>query len=179
MEQATFGAGCFWGVEEKFRKRKGIIDTKVGYSGGNFENPTYEDVCTGETGHAEVVQLLYDENQTSFEELLTIFFSIHNPTTKNRQGFDTGSQYRSVIFYHNEEQKHLAEQSIQDIANSRKFPIIRLQIRPATTFYPAKPQHQKYYKKSPFRYNWYKSGSGRESRLKELWGEQEGLSSNH
>jgi peptide-methionine (S)-S-oxide reductase len=148
MEQATFGAGCFWGVEEKFRKRKGIIDTKVGYSGGNFQNPSYENVCTGETGHAEVVQLSYDEKQISYEELLTIFFSIHNPTTKNRQGFDTGSQYRSVIFYHNKEQKQQAVIFKENLDKAGKYEQKTVtEIEPYKIFYKAEEYHQCYFEK--------------------------------
>src|SRR5574337_553235 len=108
MEKATFGAGCFWGVEAAFRKVKGVLSTAVGYSGGTLKNPTYEDVCTDRTGHAEVVQIEYDPGQVSYEQLLDIFWQIHDPTTLNRQGPDVGTQYRSVVFYHTQEQKGAA-----------------------------------------------------------------------
>jgi methionine-S-sulfoxide reductase len=178
-EKATFSGGCFWCIQNDFDNLVGVLSTTVGFTGGTITEPTYELVCLGTTGHLESIEVLFDPEQISYKEILDFFWHHIDPTRNDGQFCDIGPQYVPCIFYHNEEQKHLAEQSIQDIANSRKFPIIRLQIRPATTFYPAKPQHQKYYKKSPFRYNWYKSGSGRESRLKELWGEQEGLSSNH
>src|SRR5947209_190238 len=105
LETATFGAGCFWGVEETFRNLPGVKDTAVGYSGGNYDNPTYKDVCSGRTGHAEVVQLTFDPSEVSYEQLLDIFWEAHDPTTPNRQGWDIGSQYRSAIFYHTPEQK--------------------------------------------------------------------------
>jgi peptide-methionine (S)-S-oxide reductase len=108
MEKATFGAGCFWGIEEKFRKTNGVISTRVGYSGGTIKNPTYKDVCSSETGHAEVVEIVYDPSIVSYEELLNIFWNVHDPTSLNRQGWDIGTQYRSVIFYQNEEQKKTA-----------------------------------------------------------------------
>jgi len=105
MKKATFGAGCFWGVETRFGSVKGVIDTVVGYTGGTTENPTYKDVCTNKTGHAEVVQVTFDPSIVSYEELLEIFWNLHNPTTLNRQGWDIGTQYRSAVFYHNEDQK--------------------------------------------------------------------------
>src|SRR5206468_4798407 len=117
-EKATFGAGCFWGVEETFRKLRGVVSTAVGYAGGRKDNPSYEDVCTDETGHAEVVQLEFDSSQISYNQLLDIFWSNHNPTTLNRQGPDVGKQYRSVIFYHSPEQKAAAEASKQKLTAS-------------------------------------------------------------
>lgn len=145
MEQATFGAGCFWGVEEKFRQTPGVIETCVGYMGGHYENPTYEDVCTDQTGHAEVVQLTYDPQQISYEQLLTVFFDIHDPTTLNRQGPDVGTQYRSVIFYHNERQKEQAESLKEQLNQSGKYSReIVTEIVPVQTFYRAEEYHQKY-----------------------------------
>jgi peptide-methionine (S)-S-oxide reductase len=148
LEMATFAAGCFWGVEEAFMKRKGIKSTSVGYTGGNLPNPTYEDVCTDRTGHAEAVQLKYDPKEISYEELLDLFWSIHNPTTKNRQGPDIGTQYRSTIFYHTPEQERIATELKQQLDASNKFGNkIVTEIVPATTFYQAENYHQKYYQK--------------------------------
>jgi peptide-methionine (S)-S-oxide reductase len=146
--KATFGAGCFWHVEDIFTKTKGISSTKVGYIGGQLPNPTYEEVCTDKTGHAEAVQVEYDPDEISFEELLDVFWKNHNPTTLNRQGPDVGIQYRSAIFFHDEKQKDVAEKSKQTLDSSGVFnnPIIT-QIVPAPTFYTAEEYHQKYFKK--------------------------------
>lgn len=148
LQMATFAAGCFWGVEEVFTKTKGVKSTRVGYIGGNLPNPTYEDVCTDRTGHAEALQVKYDPKEISYEELLDLFWSIHNSTTKNRQGPDIGSQYRSIIFYHSPEQERIAKKSKQELEDSNKFQNkIVTEIVPATTFYPAEDYHQKYYQK--------------------------------
>ena len=148
LQMATFAAGCFWGVEETFTKTKGVKSTRVGYIGGNLPNPTYEDVCTDRTGHAEALQVKYDPKEISYEELLDLFWSIHNPTTKNRQGPDIGSQYRSIIFYHIPEQERIAKKSKQELDDSNKFQNkIVTEIVPASTFYPAEDYHQKYYQK--------------------------------
>ena len=145
MEKATFGAGCFWHVEEAFRHLKGVISTTVGYMGGTLKNPTYEDVCTDKTGHAEVVEIIYDPEKISYEELLNVFWDIHDPTTKNRQGPDVGTQYRSVIFYYTLEQKTTAETSKKNLEQSRKYKKkIVTEITKATTFYPAEEYHQQY-----------------------------------
>jgi peptide-methionine (S)-S-oxide reductase len=148
MERATFAAGCFWGVEANFRKVPGVIATAVGYTGGNFENPTYSDVCTGKTGHAEAVDILFDSAVVSYEQLLEVFWKIHDPTTLNRQGLDIGTQYRSVIFYHNEEQRAAAIASKERMQKSGKFkqPIVT-EIVPASTFYRAEDYHQQYFEK--------------------------------
>jgi peptide-methionine (S)-S-oxide reductase len=144
-EQAMFGAGCFWGVEETFRNLQGVTSTAVGYAGGTTENPSYEDVCSDETGHAEVVHLEFDPSQISYDQLLDVFWSNHNPTTLNRQGPDVGTQYRSVIFYYSLEQKAAAEASKQKLAASGKFnrPIVT-QIEPAPNFWRAEEYHQRY-----------------------------------
>ncbi len=148
MEKATFGAGCFWGVEASFRKISGVVETKVGYMGGSLENPTYEDVCTDKTGHAEVVQIIYDESKISYDKLLDIFWNIHDPTQLNKQGPDIGTQYRSVVFYHNEEQRKIAEKSKKDLQSLKKFrKTIVTEIKKAETFYPAEEYHQQYLKK--------------------------------
>lgn len=145
METATFGAGCFWGVEETFRQLPGVIETMVGYLGGHTKNPTYQDVCTDETGHAEVVQIQYDPAKVSYEQLLDVFWSSHDPTTVNRQGPDIGTQYRSAIFFHTPEQERVARASKDKMQASGKFrhPIVT-EITPASTFYPAEDYHQKY-----------------------------------
>jgi peptide-methionine (S)-S-oxide reductase len=148
MALATFGAGCFWGVEETFRKLPGVLNTAVGYMGGTKENPTYEEVCTDKTGHAEVVQVEFDPEQITYADLLDVFWNNHNPTTLNRQGPDVGIQYRSVIFYHDETQKKLAEESKQALDRSGRFknPIVT-QVEPATTFWRAEEYHQRYLQK--------------------------------
>ncbi len=148
-QKATFGAGCFWGVEAAFRRVKGVLSTTVGYSGGPFKGPTYEDVCTGTTGHAEVVEVDYDPAKVSYDELLKVFWEIHNPTTMNRQGPDIGTQYRSVIFSHNSEQKAAAEASKERLQRNElyKNPIVT-EITPASEFYKAEEYHQQYFEKS-------------------------------
>lgn len=152
MEKATFGAGCFWGVEASFRELPGVVDTAVGYLGGTLKNPTYHDVCTDTTGHAEVVEVTYDPQQISYERLVELFWSIHNPTTLNRQGPDVGTQYRSAIFYHTPEQKAAAEKSKQELAASGRFarPIVT-EITPASEFYRAEEYHQQYLAKRGLR----------------------------
>ncbi len=147
MQKATFGAGCFWGVEASFQKIKGVISTTVGYSGGKTKNPTYEQVCTDKTGHAEVVQIIFDPLRVSYEKLLEVFWSIHDPTQLNRQGLDIGTQYRSVIFYHSEEQKKIAEQSKEKQLHRYKNDITT-EIAPIKEFYPAEEYHQKYFEKN-------------------------------
>jgi len=144
-ELATFGAGCFWGVEETFRKLPGVIETAVGYMGGATERPTYEQVCSDRTGHAEVLQLTYDPDTISYEELLNVFWKSHNPTTLNRQGPDIGTQYRSAIFYHTPEQKVIAEKSKQELEASGTWKsAIVTEITAAQNFWPAEDYHQKY-----------------------------------
>jgi len=148
MEKATFGAGCFWGVEAEFRELPGVVDTAVGFSGGTTANPSYEDVCTGRTGHAEVVEVTFDPSKISYDTLLDTFWQIHDPTTRNRQGPDFGTQYRSVIFYHSPEQKAAAERSRAAADASGRFrgPIVT-QIEPAGPFYRAEEYHQRYLEK--------------------------------
>jgi peptide-methionine (S)-S-oxide reductase len=145
-EKATFGAGCFWGVEETFRKLKGVTSTAAGYAGGTKESPTYEDVCTDETGHAEVVEIEYDPSQISYDRLLDVFWSNHNPTTLNRQGPDVGTQYRSVIFYHSPAQKAAAEKSKIERSGRFNRPIVT-QIESAQKFWRAEEYHQRYLEK--------------------------------
>lgn len=146
VEKATFGAGCFWGVEAAFRRLDGVVATTVGYSGGTLEAPSYADVCSGQTGHAEVVEVLYDPSIVSYDDLLVAFWRIHDPTTLNRQGPDIGSQYRSVIFFHTPEQEAAAHASKEKLAASRRHarPIVT-EITAAQPFYRAEDYHQQYY----------------------------------
>lgn len=148
MATATFGAGCFWSVEADFQKVEGVTATEVGYAGGSTENPSYEDVCTGETGHAEVVQLKFDPAIVSFEALLQVLWNSHDPTTMNRQGPDRGTQYRSVIFFHNEAQRQAAQASKAALDASGRFsdPAVTA-IEPAGSYYAAEDYHQKYFEK--------------------------------
>lgn len=147
-EKTTFGAGCFWGVEAAFRKIKGVVSTAVGYSGGRLKNPTYDDVCTDQTGHAEVVQVEYDPSRVTYDQLLDLFWQLHDPTTPNRQGPDIGTQYRSAIFYHTPEQKSAAEASKERLRKSGRYqrPIVT-EIAPAAEFYRAEEYHQQYFDK--------------------------------
>lgn len=145
---ATFGAGCFWGVEETFRNVKGVKSTAVGYAGGSFPNPTYKDVCSGKTGHAEVVRVKYDPGEVPYETLLNVFWDCHNPTTLNRQGPDIGLQYRSAIYFHLPEQEAIARKSKEALEKSGKLRgRIVTEITPATTFTMAEDYHQQYLKK--------------------------------
>ena len=148
MGKATFGAGCFWGVEAAFRQVKGVTATRVGYAGGQLENPTYRDVCTDATGHAEVVEVEYDPAQVSYEDLLTVFWKSHDPTTPNRQGPDVGTQYRSAVFFHNpaQEAAAIASKERLDKAGAFRRPIVT-EIAPAGPFYRAEDYHQQYLEK--------------------------------
>jgi len=148
MEKATFGGGCFWGVEAKFRKLKGVVNTTVGYMGGTFKNPTYEDICTDKTSHAEVVHIEYDPSKVTYEELLDVFWKVHNPTQFNRQGPDIGTQYRSVIFFYSPKQEALAKKSLKKLEDSKVYDRkIVTQIAPAAEFYKAEEYHQRYLEK--------------------------------
>lgn len=146
LEKATFAAGCFWGVQNAFDKVEGVVKTVVGYTGGHTENPSYKEVCGDKTGHAEAIEIMFDSSKVSYEKLLEIFFSIHDPTEFNRQGPDTGSQYRSAIFYHSLSQKDSAEKTIYEEQKKYKKKIAT-EIVPAHSFYPAEEYHQKYYRK--------------------------------
>lgn len=145
MATATFAAGCFWGVEEAFRQLEGVTDTEVGYTGGHTENPTYEHVCTGATAHAEAVRVEFDPHQISYAQLLDVFFALHDPTTLNRQGPDVGTQYRSVIFYHDEDQRAAADDAKDRLEQSGRLarPIVT-EVVPAAPFYAAEDYHQQY-----------------------------------
>lgn len=148
LETATFAAGCFWGVESNFRQIPGVVDARVGYTGGTLANPSYEDVCTDRTGHAEAVQIKFDPRLVSYDQLLNAFWQLHDPTTPNRQGPDVGTQYRSAIFYHSPEQAELAKRSKEALQTSGRFrrPIVT-QIVPAAKFYDAEEYHQQYFEK--------------------------------
>jgi len=171
-EQAIFAAGCFWCTEEAFEKVPGVIEAVSGYTGGKVKNPSYEQVSSGRTGHAEAVQVTYDPAKVSYEQLLNAFWLNHDPTVKDRQFCDSGSQYRPAIFYLGEEQKRLAEASKAKWEKDKPFrqPILT-EITPAGEFYPAEQYHQDYYKKNPLQYHFYVSGCGRYARLDNLWGE--------
>jgi peptide-methionine (S)-S-oxide reductase len=149
-EKATLGGGCFWCLEAVFDELKGVVSVESGYMGGQVANPTYDSVCGGATGHAEVVQVTFDPQLVSFQELLQVFFVIHDPTTLNRQGNDVGSQYRSAIFYHSDEQKAIAERVIADIGEGGLYrDRIVTEVAPASTFYEAESYHQEYYSRNP------------------------------
>lgn len=149
LDKATFAGGCFWHVEATFRKVKGVVSTRAGYIGGRLENPTYKDVCTDRTGHAEAIELEYDPVLVSYDNLLSVFWDMHDPTTVNRQGFDAGSQYRSVIFYHSPDQKAAALASKERLQATDRYRHQKIvtEIVPATTFYPAEDYHQRYFEK--------------------------------
>ena len=170
-EKATFAGGCFWCMEPPFDKLDGVISTTSGYIGGPEEKPTYKQVSAGRTGHAEAVQILYDPGKVSYGKLLDVFWRQINPTTPDRQFVDVGSQYRAAIFYHDDEQRGLAEGSRKVMAESGRFegPIV-IEIVPAGSFWPAENYHQDYYQKNPLRYKFYRFGSGRDQYLEKIWG---------
>jgi len=175
LEKATFAGGCFWCMEAPFDTLDGVAGVTSGYTGGTVKNPTYEQVSAGGTGHAEAVQISYDPARISYSRLLEIFWRNIDPTVRDRQFCDSGNQYRSGIFYHNEEQRRAALQSKAALEKSKPFrEAIVTEIVPASTFYPAEEYHQHYYKKNPLRYKYYRSGCGRDRRLKELWGNAAG-----
>ncbi len=171
-EKAIFAGGCFWCMEPPYDKLDGVISTTSGYTGGHKKNPTYREVSSGTTGHTEAIEVVYDPQKVSYTKLLEVFWRNIDPTTKNRQFCDHGSQYRSGIFYLNEEQKRLAEESEATINRTKPFkePVVT-EITAARTFYPAEDYHQDYYRKNPIRYKYYRYNCGRDQRLKELWGD--------
>jgi peptide-methionine (S)-S-oxide reductase len=172
LRTATFAGGCFWCMEPPFDALDGVFSTTSGYIGGKKANPSYEEVSAGGTGHAEAVQVTYDPKKVRYEKLLDVFWHNIDPTTPNKQFCDTGSQYRSAIFVHDDDQKRLAEQSKRELegSNRLKLPIVT-EIVSASTFYPAEDYHQDYAKKNPVRYKFYRYNCGRDRRLSELWGE--------
>lgn len=170
-EESTFAGGCFWCMEAAFQELNGVIDVISGYSGGGEENPTYEEVSSGKTGHLEAVRVIYDSSKISYEELLDVFWRQIDPTDFGGQFADRGNQYKTAIFYHNDEQNKTAKKSKKELEESKKFdkPIVT-EILPVSTFYKAEEYHQDYYKKRILQYNIYKKGSGREDFIKETWG---------
>ncbi len=172
LAKATLAGGCFWCMEPPYDKLEGVISTTSGYTGGHKLQPTYEEVSAGATGHAEAVQIVYDPRKITYAELLKVFWRNIDPTTPDRQFCDKGSQYRSAIFYHDSEQKRLAEESRREIEQSKSFPQpIVTEIVSAGEFYPAEEYHQDFYQKNPVRFKLYKFACGRDRRLEELWGE--------
>ncbi len=171
-EIATFAGGCFWCMEPIFDHVNGVNKTRVGYTGGQTKAPTYEEVCTGKTGHAEAIEIHFNPKIVSYDELLTLFWRNIDPTAANQQFADHGPQYRTAIFYHSDQQKKRAEESKSKLNQFKKFPSpIMTEIARATRFYSAEDYHQKYYEKNVLHYNFYKVGSGREAYLKRLWGD--------
>ena len=175
LATATFAGGCFWCVESDFDKVEGVVSTTSGYTGGQKKNPTYEEVSAGRTGHAEAVEIVYDPKKVGYEKLLDVFWRSVDPTTSDRQFCDSGRQYRTAIFYHNEEQKRLAEESKKKLEKTKPFkePLVT-EIVPAKAFYAAEEYHQDYYKKNPLRYKFYRLSCGRDERLEQLWGKAGG-----
>jgi peptide-methionine (S)-S-oxide reductase len=175
LQKATFAGGCFWCMEHPFDELPGVVSVTSGYTGGRTKNPTYQEVSAGGTGHAESVQVVYDPGKVSYQKLLERYWHNIDPTAKDRQFCDSGNQYRSAIFYHNEEQHRLAVQSLKTLEQSRilKAPAVT-EIVAASEFYPAEDYHQHYYKKNPIRYTYYRTSCGRDKRLKELWGDKAG-----
>lgn len=173
-ESATFAGGCFWCMQPPYDKLDGVLSTTVGYTGGTVENPSYEQVCTGRTGHAEAVRILFDPRRIGYERLLDVFWRNIDPAAENRQFADEGSQYRTAIFYHDQLQKRLAEESKRKLLASGKFARIATEIVPAGLFYPADEGHQKYSEKNRVHYERYRTGSGRAGYLERTWGKEEG-----
>lgn len=171
---AVFAGGCFWCTESDFDKMPGVIATTSGYIGGHVDNPSYEQVSAGSSGHIEAVQVRFDPSKTSYAQLLKAFWPTIDPVTANAQFCDRGPQYRSAIFYSNAEEQRLAEASKAALQGSGRLPSpVVTEILPATTFYPAEDYHQDYYQRNPLRYNYYRSGCGRDDRLEQLWGKQD------
>ena len=174
-ETATFAGGCFWCMEHPFDELPGVISVTSGYTGGQKKNPTYQEVSAGGTGHAESVQVVYDPARISYVKLLDVFWHNIDPTVRDRQFCDVGSQYRSAVFYHSAEQRRLAVKSKEALEKNKPFKgAIVTEITAASKFYPAEEYHQHYYRKNPLRYKYYRAGCGRDRRLKELWGDSAG-----
>ena len=175
LEKATFAGGCFWCMVPPFEALAGVVSVTSGYTGGQTKDPTYEEVSSGTTGHAESVEIVYDPSKISYGKLLDVFWHNIDPTAKDGQFCDFGEQYRTAIFYHNEEQKKLAEDSKEALEQSKVLPgPVYTQIVPASVFYKAEEYHQDYYKKNPVRYKFYRWNCGRDQRLKEIWGSKAG-----
>ncbi|OGP20905.1 MAG: peptide-methionine (S)-S-oxide reductase [Deltaproteobacteria bacterium RBG_16_66_15] len=171
LAKATFAGGCFWCMEHPFDELAGVVSVTSGYTGGQKMNPTYREVSDGGTGHAEAVQVVYDPAVVSYKRLLDVFWRNIDPTVTDRQFCDVGTQYRSAVFYHDEEQRRLVDESLRELERNKPFKEkIVTQVAPASEFWPAEEYHQHYYKKNPLRYQFYRAGCGRDARLKQLWG---------
>jgi peptide-methionine (S)-S-oxide reductase len=169
LATAIFAGGCFWCMEKDFEKLPGVVSVESGYTGGRTANPSYTQVGAGNTGHTEAVRVSYDPKTVSYAGLLEHFWRNIDPTVKDRQFCDIGSQYRSALYWQNENERQLAEKSRQVLLDSKRFPVIHTELAPASTFWPAEEYHQDYYKKNPLRYAYYRSGCGRDARLAEVW----------
>ena len=175
VKLATFGGGCFWCIEEAFSKLNGVIEAVPGYAGGDVENPTYEEVCSGKTGHVEAVQVKYDPEKVSYRELLITYLTSIDPTDSGGQFADRGSQYRPVIFYHDEEQKRLAERALKLLSESGLFSEpVAVSVESFKNFYPAEEYHRRYFEKNPMHYFYYKEGSGRKRFCEIVWDKKGG-----
>lgn len=172
IQKATFAGGCFWCMEPPYEQLDGVLSVVVGYTGGHKENPSYKEVTAGNTGHAEAIQITYDANKVSYKTLLEIFWQNIDPTVKNRQFCDVGSQYRTAVFYHDDEQKKIAEEMKASFVSTKQLAEVFTEIVPASTFYLAEEYHQNYYKKNPIRYKFYRYSCGRDKRLEQLWGKK-------
>jgi len=169
---AIFAGGCFWCVEADFEKLPGVIEAESGYTAGQTKNPSYEAVSAGHTGHAEAVRVIYDPQKVSYAQLVDYFWHHIDPTVKDRQFCDIGNQYRSGIYWQNEAERKVAEESRDALLKSGRFPVIYTEVLPATPFWPAEEYHQNYYKKNPIRYSYYRNGCGRDARVQQVWGEK-------
>lgn len=169
---AIFAGGCFWCIESDFEKLKGVIEVESGYTAGKLANPSYEQVSRGGTGHTEAVRVIYDPKTVSYAALVEYFWRHIDPTVKDRQFCDAGSQYRSGIYWQNEAERQVVERSHQALLNSGRFKAIHTELAPASVFWPAEEYHQDYYKKNPIRYNYYRASCGRDARVAEVWGEK-------
>lgn len=168
---ALFAGGCFWCIEADFEKLPGVIEVESGYTAGQTKNPSYEAVSAGKTGHAEAVRVIYDPKKVSYPQLVEYFWRHIDPTVKDRQFCDVGNQYRSGIYWQNETEHKIAEDSRDALLKSARFPVIYTEVLAASTFWPAEEYHQDYYKKNPIRYAYYRNGCGRDARVRQLWGE--------
>lgn len=173
-ESAIFAAGCFWCIQKDLNQIEGITETVVGYTGGESADPSYEEVCSGASGHVEAIEVQFDPSKISYKQLLDLYWCNVDPTRNDGQFCDSGSQYRPIIFYQDEEQKALAEESKEELIQKRPDLTILVEILPARTFYPAEEYHQKYYEKNPIRYKFYRFNCGRDKRLKEIWNRPQG-----
>ncbi len=169
---AIFAGGCFWCIEADFEKLAGVIEVESGYTAGQTKNPTYESTSSGKSGHTEAVRVIYDPKKVSYPQLVEYFWRHIDPTVKDRQFCDAGSQYRSGIYWQNDAERKAAEESRDALLKSARFPVIYTELQAASEFWPAEEYHQDYYKKNPVRYAYYRNGCGRDARVQQLWGER-------